>query len=227
MTTTRSHRQETTALIIANARVPDPDALVRCARTADLIIAADGGSRSCRELGIVPAVLIGDLDSTTDETLTAFRAQGVELHRYPAEKDKTDLELALDLALERGARDIKIYGALGRRWDMTLGNLMLLTKSELAEASVTLIDGPSEIRLLRSDQKLTLRRRRGDLVSLIPAAGTVRGVTLSGFEYPLSDHDIEAGSTLGISNVVIGDPATIELRRGFLFCVLTCAGSHP
>lgn len=212
------------AVIIANAMVSDPSQLSRWLSTADLIIAADGGSRHCQALGIVPDVLIGDMDSTSEQHLSVFREQGVELHRYPRRKDKTDLELALDLALQRGADQIVVFGALGLRWDMTLGNLMILTRPELTRASVKLIDGMTEISLVRGgDHRFVVQGRPGALVSLVPTGETVRGVTLDGFEYPLSDRDMETGSTLGISNVLRRPTASIRVKEGMLFCVVT----HP
>lgn len=221
MTKRIDSNQARIAVIIANALVSAPRLLLRWTRAATLIIAADGGCRHCRGLGIVPNVLVGDLDSTTEEDLIAFREQGVEVLRYPPRKDQTDLELALDLALERDADQIVVFGALGLRWDMTLGNLMILTKVRSSQASIKLLDGPTEIGLVRGGDRVMIVDRLGAQVSLIPAGQAVRGVTLEGFEYPLFNRDLEAGSTLGISNIVRRESATIEVHAGLLFCVVT------
>jgi thiamine pyrophosphokinase len=90
--------------------------------------------------------------------------------------------------------------------------------------SIKLIDGPTEIGLVRAGDQFTIHGRPGVQVSLIPAGQTVRGVTLDGFEYPLRDQDIEAGSTLGISNILRQPRATIEIGAGRLFYVLTDPG---
>jgi len=128
------------------------------------------------------------------------------------------------LALERGADQIAVFGALGLRWDMTLGNLMILTKVRFSRVSIKLMDGPTEIALVRAGIPFAIHGRPGVQVSLIPAGQTVRGVTLDGFEYPLFEHDIEAGSTLGISNILRRETATIEIRGGLLFCVVNDPG---
>ncbi|MCG2754787.1 MAG: hypothetical protein L6247_04340, partial [Desulfobacteraceae bacterium] len=69
----------------------------------DLIIAADGGLHHFRSLGITPDVLIGDTDPLTGDDIKGLQIAGVEIIRYPAKKDQTDLELALRLAIDRGA----------------------------------------------------------------------------------------------------------------------------
>lgn len=205
-------------VIFANGVLGPVETAGNMAAQSDYIIAADGGARHCEMLGIVPNLLIGDLDSTTDEKLRSLTAQGVEIIRHPVHKDQTDLELAVLEARKRGADDIVVLGALGDRWDMTLANVMILG-ADLAGINVRLVDGPHELFMLYGGNSVTVQGRAGDLLSLIPLGREARGVTLEGLEYPLKDALIKFGSTLGVSNVFLGEQATVHLVEGALLCV--------
>jgi thiamine pyrophosphokinase len=205
-------------VIFANGVLGSIETAKDMAAQSDYIIAADGGAKHCEQLGIVPDLLIGDLDSVTDDDLRSLTDKGVEIIRHPVHKDQTDLELAVREARNRGADDIAVVGALGGRWDMTLANVMLLG-ANLAGINVRLVDGPHELFMLYGGNSITVQGGAGDLLSLIPLGREARGVTLEGLEYPLNDALIEFGSTLGISNVFLGEKAIVHLVEGALLCV--------
>ncbi len=117
-------------LIFANGDLTEPPELPDLLARADLIIAADGGANSCRCLGIIPDVLIGDLDSIDPAILKDFQVKAVAIHRHPPRKDATDLELALDFAMAQGAREVWLFGGLGGRWDMSLANVLLAAREK-------------------------------------------------------------------------------------------------
>lgn len=207
------------AVIFANGVLNLP-AAPSVIRPGDILIAADGGVRHCRELGVLPAVVIGDLDSLVPDEISALQEAGVEIARHPARKDQTDLELAFRHAISLGVDEILVLGALGARWDMTIANILLLIVPELAGTAVRLIDGQQEIGLLRGEGKITFQGRKGDILSLIPLGQDARGVTLAGLEYPLENDRLGFGSTRGISNVLIAETATVHLKQGLLLCIL-------
>ena len=188
-------------------------------RSDDLVIAADGGARHCLSLDITPSFVIGDLDSLRNDDLNVLQIAGAKIIRYPTKKDQTDLELALRLAIDLGASEILVLGALGARWDMSMANILLLTVSELAGATVRLIDGRQEVMLLRGGEKLTFHGRKGDILSLIPLGQDACGVTLHGLEYPLKDGILQFGATRGISNVLLEERAVVYLKQGLLLCI--------
>ena len=186
----------------------------------DLLIAADGGSRHYLHLGLRPHVVIGDFDSLDPDEIQDLARMGVELIRHPPHKDHTDLELALFLAVERGAREIIISGALGLRWDMTLSNVLLLSSPAMKGLDVRIVDGAQEISMIRGGEKKIIRGRPGDLLSLVPLGVEAGGVTLTGLEYPLENAHLSVGVTHGVSNVLSGNTAAVELVRGMLLCVV-------
>lgn len=208
------------AVIFANGELNDRQQTLQWLDDEDLLIAADGGSRHYLALGLIPEIIIGDLDSLESDLLEKFETLGSRIVRHPARKDFTDLELALRFAAERGVEDILVFGALGARWDQTLANMLLPTHPDLASARIRLIDGRQEIRLIRPGERLQVQGSPGDTVSLIPLKEAVSGVSTHGLEYPLSDEGLDFGATRGVSNVLLGDQAEIFIRAGLLLCVV-------
>ena len=192
-------------LIFANGTLPDPNSARQLIRPDDFILAADGGSRHARTLGLLPSIVIGDLDSITPEERRKMKDGGVELIEHPRDKNETDLELALNYAVEKGYREIVIVAALGGRLDQTLGNLALLANVQLATLNIRLDDGLESAFFCRDQAEV--QGRRGDLVSLIPWGGEVRGVRTEGLRWPLSNETLSAHQTRGISNEMTGEIA--------------------
>ena len=186
----------------------------------DLVIAADGGSRHCQALKIVPDILIGDLDSTDPNLAASWEMLGVEIILHPEDKDQTDLELALLLAQERGAKAALIYGAAGGRLDMTFGNLILLAHPELT-IPTTLICDNEEVHLLQGGDSLTLEGKIGDTLSLLPLHPNGARVSAGGVQYPLESEQLEFGLTRGLSNKMTQEKAAITLESGLLALIHT------
>lgn len=207
------------AVVFANGQMPGLASLPLDLPTGALVIAADGGLRNCRAHGLVPHVVVGDLDSLTEAELAEPAMTGVEVVRHPARKDHTDLDLALQLAAERGATEALVHGALGLRWDMTLANVLLAVAPHLGKLRVGLVDGAQTLWPLRGGQALSLRGQPGDTVSLIPLGGDAVGVTTTGLAWPLGGDTLPFGSTRGVSNELVADHATVRLDGGLLVCV--------
>lgn len=207
------------AVIVANAPVFDVAPFAALMRDADLIIAADGGGNALDRLGLLPQLVVGDLDSLRLATQERFRAAGVTIVAYSPAKDETDLELALLHAVRRGAQRIDVLGALGGRWDQSLANVALLALPELAACTVRLLDANQELFLVRD--RATIDGQRGATVSLIPLGGPAHGITTQGLEYALADATLEFARSRGISNVLEAPPAHISLTSGMLLVVHT------
>ncbi len=208
------------AIVFANGRLSDPLLDRGRLRPDDRIIAADGGARHCRELGLIPGAIIGDFDSLTPEELAAFQASGSSLVPHPRRKDETDLELALGYARDQGADEILVLGGMGARWDQTLANVLLLAELDLPAGRALLADGNQEVCLLRGGERLRLAGSLGDTVSLIPVAGDAQGVATQGLEYPLAGEPLRFGATRGVSNAIRSLPAAVSLLAGALLVVL-------
>jgi len=207
-------------VIVANGVMDKTTDLKGILADAELILSADGGSRYCLEFGIQPDIVVGDMDSLESDAVRHLQQSGVEIIRYPVHKDETDLELAVREAVQRGASDIVLVGALGARLDMTMSNIFLLTAPELTDLSVRIVDGPYEAFLLVGKGEYRLHGIPGDLVSLIPIAGGATGIQLHNLAYPLENENLPFATTRGISNVFIAETATVSIQSGKLLCVL-------
>ena len=207
------------ALVIANGDLTEIAGFPDLPDKVDLVIAVDGGANHCHRLGIVPDILIGDLDSIAPDVLQGLQDKDVAMHLHPPRKDATDLELALDLAMERGARAIYLLAGLGGRWDMSLANVLLLASKKYQPLRCTVVEPTCTMYVLHPGTVFTVSGAPGQRVSLLPLAGTVRGVTLQGFEYPLKDATLHPGSTQGISNVFVGHTASVQFEVGILLCI--------
>lgn len=190
------------------------------------IIAADGGIRHCLNLGITPHVVIGDFDSVVEGSLSILEIKGTQLIQYPANKNETDLELAINYAVEKGATDISLYGLLGGRWDMSFGNILLLASPAYDSINFRVIDGNVNIFIVRGGRSLTLNGNIGDKVSVLPLSPLPTGITYSGLAWALNNVSLPFGSPRGISNYLIDEKATIKLDSGIIlvyFCALSNA----
>ena len=186
----------------------------------DLIIAADGGFNHCRHWKVMPHIIVGDMDSINPSDIPAHGHGEIEIHRFPARKDKTDLHLALQVAIDRNAGEIVILGALGARWDMTFSNVLILLAPFLGRVHVRILEGQYEFLCLHGYQKIDLEEKPGHTVSLIPLAGPVTGIRLSGFVFPLDNETLPVGTTRGISNYFKDEKAEIEIEEGHLLVVI-------
>ena len=202
-------------VLLANGPLTLSPVIRQVISTADRLIGVDGGSRHLRPLDIRPHLAVGDMDSISEELLQEYRQADVELHLHPPKKDATDLELALELALTRGASRISILGGTGGRLDHTLGNLFLLSRCLPAGIPACIMDQEQCVHL--TDQALTLSGAVGDTLSLLPATPEASGVSLTGLEYPLQDATLTFGTSWGMSNVFVETRATVTLRSGRLF----------
>lgn len=207
------------AVIFANGEVRDMKRLQSILREDDVLIAADGGLRYIYSLGLSPSFLVGDLDSVSLEEINRARNGGVEILQFPPGKDETDLQLAIDIAIEKGFGDILITAALGGRLDQTLGNIFLLGRDGYSGASIRMDDGMEEVFLIRDTARIG--GAPGDTVSLLPLGGPVLGVITEELQYPLKSETLFPDRTRGISNIMLEESARVSINSGTLICIHT------
>ena len=181
----------------------------------DLIIAADSGLNHAKNLGLTPAVVVGDYDS-----LGRVPEPGpdVEVITHPAEKDETDTQLAIRLALSRGADDVHVIGGLGGRLDHTLSNLAILEALAQKKVRCVIEDGQNRVRLLQSDSTI-LPRSGYTYVSLLSLDPIVKGVEIEGVKYPLKNAKLTRTFQYAVSNEITGNCCFIAVRKGTLLVV--------
>jgi thiamine pyrophosphokinase len=177
------------------------------------VIAADGGAELARHLGLEVDLVVGDLDSISAATLEGI----AQVERHAAEKDATDLELALKAALRLEPERILVLGSAGGRLDHLFGSLLLLAAEAYADVQVDAQFGPASVHVVRDER--ILRGDPGDPISLFAVHGPASGVVTHGLVYPLRSETLEPGSSRGVSNVFAAPEARIGLERGVVLAV--------
>jgi thiamine pyrophosphokinase len=206
-------------IIVSNGRFGDPGFFQKKIASMEnyLIICCDGASRHLQELGIKPDIIIGDMDSITYVQLENYKRQGVKIVQYPADKDFTDTELALNYAIELKPAAVYIWGALGGRLDHTLANVFLLRKGKDVSIKTFLIDEYCEAFVI--DQEAAFSGAEGQTVSIIALTEKVESITMKGFLYTIKDEVLTIGESLGISNIINEACAIINVRSGSLLVI--------
>ena len=204
-------------LIFANGELPDINRAQALLQKDDYMICADGGTRHALALRVRPDLIIGDLDSTEQGVLRKFKEQDVNIELYPRDKNETDLELAIQRALELNPKQIVIIAALGGRLDQTLANIALLTDPRLSTLDIRLDDGLEEILVCRD--RAEVHGRSGDIVSLLPWQGAVSEIQTTNLKWVLHKETLYPDKTRGISNEMTSDTASISIGSGLLIIV--------
>jgi thiamine pyrophosphokinase len=189
---------------------------------ADLVVAADGGAAWLVAVGHTPDLLVGDMDSIPAALLEQLGRDGVTVERHRADKEASDLELALDASVRAGASELTILGALGGpRLDHELANLLLLADPGWAALGliVRIVRGPTAVRALHGPGAASLTGLPGGGVTLLPVGGDALGVSTAGLRFPLNDEPLRMGRSRGLSNVVETSPARVALVSGTLLII--------
>lgn len=184
------------------------------------VFTADRGTLFAAEAGLVPDLAVGDFDSVSDgERQLIFS-------RYPAvklnpEKDDTDLEHVLRLAVREEPEKILICGGTGTRLDHTFANIHLLKMAFDAGIDAKLLDRHNRIRIIRDQCVLKKADLFGKYVSLFPLYGSVSRLTLRGFRYDTRDLEVSADVSRCVSNEAAAEECSITCS-GYMILMETC-----
>ncbi|NLV99695.1 MAG: thiamine diphosphokinase [Clostridiales bacterium] len=204
-------------LIIANGDIGDIQKVKGILPAADYIICADGGLGHAKELELVPDIIIGDFDSLDDGVLEQYRAAGIPIKEYPQDKDKTDTQIAVDMAIDMGAAQVSILGAFGSRWDHSYANVMLLYRLAQKNIEAHILDAHNTVMI--SDGLVRLTGQVGQFISLLPFGQDVHIISTQGLKYAITDQWLPLDYPYGISNVFVQPYAEIRVGSGWLIIV--------
>jgi thiamine pyrophosphokinase len=190
-----------------------------------ILIAADRGLSYLTDIGVIPDYIVGDFDSAGEELLKyamKLESDGVsKLTRLNPIKDDTDTESALNIAFRECDGDIYILFGTGNRLDHVISNIQILKQGLIHNRNVYLIDSNNKIRVIDPRHPITIEKSKqyGDFISVFPLSGTVTGLNLDGFCYPLKNAVLESGISLGQSNEISSDHGSISVSSGELIVV--------
>lgn len=216
------------ALIVLNGSYTDYDALKIILerqfddRGPDIVLGVDGGTDHLEALGLDPTHILGDFDSIQGIEAYKQKFKDAEWLVYPPEKDYTDSELAFETAKTLGCNEVLVIGAFGGRMDHMLGTVFLLNRFS-DTMQIEMLDIYNRIKLIEGPNRYVLKREKMpyQYISLIPLSAQATGIDLIGFKYPLNNATINLGETIGVSNEIIEDIATISFVSGKLLMIFS------
>jgi thiamine pyrophosphokinase len=205
-----------TACVFCNGELDDLDSSRAVLADAEMVIAANGGSKHLAALGVKPHVLIGDIDSVGPDM--PWKNEDITCVSYPADKDRSDTELAVAYAFEHGCEQVTLMAAMGRRLDHTLGNIALVAAYP---GRVAMLQGKFTLVAIDPTKKCVLHGIPGSFVSLIPYGKAHNQIKTRGLRYPL-DNEPLLFPTHGLSNALSETEACVCVSEGtLLVCIAT------
>ena len=187
--------------------------------TNTFFIGVDRGAFRLMQAGFPVHLAIGDFDSLNPEEYAAVRAYADQIEQSPAEKDDTDLELAVLTAIEQfpDASEILILGGLGGRFDHEIQIFYLVLQARFSGllSKITLLDTQNIIRFVGAGCHVLTKMP--DMTYLAFASLTpVLGFSIKEAKYELAKTDYPTNFSLS-SNEFVGDKSvTIELESGIV-----------
>lgn len=198
-----------TAIIFAGGEIHDYSFIDT---KADLVICADRGIIHAEKLNITPDIITGDFDSYTGEIPDCK-----EVFRSVPEKDDTDTMLAVKLALERGADNIRLYGATGGRFDHTFANIQALAYAHEHGCKMTIYDENNIIAVQGAGTE-TYPKYKDWYFSVFSLTEKLHVKKMTGVKYPVEDYIFTQGFPIGVSNEIT-DKAIITIEKGLALIV--------
>lgn len=184
------------------------DGLARPIGQDAFVIAADGGLRHTKTLGITPNAVLGDFDSL------GYTPEGANV--FPVEKDDTDAMLAVRLGLEQGCDEFLLYGSLdGPRLDHTVANFQTL-QFLTDHGAVGYLIGETTMVTVVKNGKITFPAGLSGTISVFCMGPDAEGVTETGLFYGVENGTLTSGFPLGVSNHFTGEAAEISVKNGSL-----------
>jgi thiamine pyrophosphokinase len=218
-----------TVVVITGAGALHPAAVASIPSSA-VVIAADGALDHALAAGVLPAGLVGDLDSISAEGLAWAKAHAT-IHRHPVDKDRTDTELALVLAAELAPARVMLIGG-GDRLDHTIAAIGALGLPELT--AVPTLEGwwgAHRLRVVHGPGRARIDLQTGSTLSLLALHGACSGVTIDAVRWPLHRADLAAAVGLGVSNVATADSVAVSISTGILTVIIPAdviaSGAEP
>jgi thiamine pyrophosphokinase len=209
-------------LIVTGGERPEKGLLKERAFSSSMIIAADRGAGYCLKAGILPDMVVGDMDSLPTVIEDELVSKRIEIRRFDCRKDMTDTQIAVDAAVEKGADEIEILAGIGSRFDHSLANVYLLYRAMNQGIKARIISGIHEIFLI--EKQGVIKNETGTIISFLPLGHCVNGITLKGFEYEIDNTDMDISFPIGISNVICSDSAEVIVSDGILIAIITRSG---
>ncbi len=189
---------------------------------AEYVIGVDKGLECLYRNQVLPTHIVGDFDSVKPELVEFYEKQTqVPIRKFKPEKDASDTEIALHLAIELGAEKVWIFGGTGSRLDHVMANIQILKIALGHGIKAYLQDTNNRISLAEKEVKLCRKDSFGDYFSVFPFGGIVEDISIEGAKYPLSHYKLCPNSSMCVSNELQEDEVKITFTTGTVILMET------
>ncbi len=205
-------------IVVANGELEDQAFYKKLVKADDFLICVNGGCGYALAMELKPNLVIGDMDSLKPEDKKELEKLDLHTIKHPSIKDKSDLELAIDKAVEMKPQEIVIIGALGgERFDHAFVNVLLLEIPLKFSIPARIVDRNQEVFLIKD--RAIVEGGSGNYFSLFALTEEAKGIETKGLKYPLRHGSLDFASTLGLSNELVGMKAEVSLKKGLLLAI--------
>lgn len=203
-------------ILILNGDILDYNVIKKHIDKEDFVIICDGGLRHCKNLDVIPNLIIGDFDSVDTELLKSYKDKS-QIKKYPVDKDFTDGELGVIEAKKIGNSILIILGAMSinGRVDHMFSNVFMLESFVNTNILASIVTEKSEVFILNSGlyKRLKVKPNR-KYCSLIPITEKVNVKFSKGLKYDLTNQSFDFGSSRSVSNECLDEEIIISLKNG-------------
>jgi len=201
-------------IILANGKPPKKSVVTFFRKKGfEKLICADGGANSALKMNLVPDVIVGDLDSISEEVLKEFKSSS-KIIRLKRQND-TDVEKCLKYAIKDNFDEALLVGVTGNRLDHTFCNLGIVLKF-FPSIKLSLIAENSFLKPYKGNVKL--KTHPGETISLYGFDKKTK-ITSSGLKYSLKQTALPFGDKESTSNVAIGKEVALIIKNGIVFVI--------
>ncbi|MBE6646581.1 MAG: thiamine diphosphokinase [Ruminococcaceae bacterium] len=190
-----------------------PEYIEERVQDGDIVVCADSGYKNALSMGVKVDVLVGDFDS-----LGSVPDGDFELVRVPAEKNSTDTQLAVDIAIERGADEMIIVSSTSGRVDHALSAMAILEYLWTKRIPAVVVNGQNRVRFIRDSGAIIIRSQY-KYFSVVTLDAVAKKVSIDGAKYPLVKKDIERGFQFAVSNEIVKNAALITVKKGSVYII--------
>lgn len=205
--------------IVANGPIDYIPNLKQYKDKINIWIGADRGSLHLLKNDININYAVGDFDSIDEQQKKLIKQNTVSINEFPSEKNETDLEIAIEKAIELKPEKIYLFGVTGGRLDHTIINMQLLHTIVKAKIRGIIVDKWNILELTNNGKHTIVKNDYYPYISFIPYTEHVSNITLKGFYYPLKNFHISQGSTRCISNKLNEAKGTLSYKKGMLLVI--------
>jgi thiamine pyrophosphokinase len=201
-------------IIIANGEAPKKRIFSFLKKKEyNTIISADGGASIALKLGLIPDIVIGDLDSIDKNAIDKLKNKS-RIIKIKRQSD-TDLEKAIKFAVKNRFTDAVVLSASGKRVDHSLVNFSLPIKF-FNKIRLTILTNHSLLLPVKGDVKI--KSVKGEVLSFFGFDDKTVVIT-GGLKYAMKNTNLHFGRNESISNVSSSETVELKVNGGIILVI--------